>query len=115
MGEPVHEKMREMAQEFQWRISETHFLEDAVQEAIRCWRFLMWTYPIAYYLKDKKKQKTQEIFKAEQGKLEMFCDGLQSKLDFEMDNLGYNKTREEIIAFTRTARQRRNNLSEYID
>eukprot|EP00483_Globobulimina_turgida_P001386 UN01388 len=46
--ETTHEKMHELAQKFQWRLNETQFLLDAVNEAIQCWHVLAWTYPIAY-------------------------------------------------------------------
>jgi len=112
-SETTHEKMHQLAQQFGWRLNETQFLLDAVNEAIQCWHVLAWTYPIAYYLDDKKFN--LDLFKEQQGKLENFCDGLQSKLDFELEKLGENKTRQEIIAYTRTAKQYRTNLVEYID
>jgi len=112
-SETTHEKMHELAEKFQWRLNETQFLLDAVKEAIQCWHVLAWTYPIAYYLDDKKFN--LDLFKEQQGKLENFCDGLQSKLDFDLEKLGDNKVRQEIIAYTRTAKQYRSNLVEYID
>merc|ERR1711997_109622 len=53
-SETTHEKMHQLAQQFGWRLNETQFLLDAVNEAIQCWHVLAWTYPIAYYLDDKK-------------------------------------------------------------
>merc|ERR1712154_371370 len=104
--ETTHEKMHELAQKFQWRLNETQFLLDAVSEAIQCWHVLAWTYTIAYYLDNKKFN--LDLFKQQQGKLENFCDGLQEKL-------GDNKTRQEIIGYTRTAQKYRKNLVEYIE
>jgi len=111
--ESTHEKMHELAEKFQWRLNETQFLLDAVNEAIQCWHVLAWTYPIAYYLDDKKFN--LDLFKQQQGKLENFCDGLQQKLDFDLEKLGDNKTRQEIIGYTRTAQTYRKNLVEYIE
>mmetsp|Transcript_1685 Transcript_1685/g.3319 ORF Transcript_1685/g.3319 Transcript_1685/m.3319 type:complete len:536 (-) Transcript_1685:2796-4403(-) len=111
--ETTHEKMHQLAEKFQWRLNETQFLLDAVTEAIQCWHVLAWTYPIAYYLDDKKFN--LDLFKQQQGQLEHFCDGLQQKLDFDLDKLGDNKTRQEIIGYTRTAQKYRKNLVEYIE
>jgi len=111
--ETIHEKMHELAQRFQWRLNETQFLLDAVNEAIICWHVLAWTYPIAYYLDEK--QVNPELFKQQQGQLETFCDGLQQKLDFDLEKLGDNKSRQDIINYTRSARKYRANLVEYIE
>eukprot|EP01083_Nonionella_stella_P297179 1009382_1 len=97
----TEEKMQELADKFEWRLNEAQFLLDAVNEVIKCWYVLAWTYPIAYYLDDKKFN--LDLFKQQQGKLENFCDGLQQKLDFDLEKLGDNKTRQEIIGYTRTA------------
>jgi len=113
VGESIHEKMHELAQKFQWRLNETQFLLDAVNEAIQCWHVLAWTYPIAYYLEPKKVN--ADLFKTQQGQLEKFCDGLQQKLDFDLEKLGDNKTRQEIIGYTRSAKKYRGNLVEHIE
>ena len=55
------------------------------------------------------------MFKQQQALLEKFCDGLQEKLDFDISKLGDNKTRQEIIHYTRTAAQFRKNLVEHIE
>jgi len=113
IGENIHEKMHELSQKFQWRLNEAQFLLEAVNEAIQCWHVLAWTYPIIYYMNEK--DCNPELFKTQQGQLETFCDGLQQKLDFDLDKLGDNKTRQEIIGYTRSAKQYRQNLVEYIE
>ena len=114
--ETTHERMHELAQKFQWRLNEAQFLLDAVNEAIQCWHTLAWTYPVAYYIDAKKfGQDKLELFKEQQGMLENFCNGLQEKLDFDLDKLGDNKTRQEMIGYTRTAQTYRKNLVEYIE
>jgi ariadne-1 len=109
----THERMHDLAQKFEWRLNETQFLMDAVSEAVVCWHVLAWTYAIAFYL--DKKEVNVDLFKEQQGKLEHFCDGLQERLDKDLENLGVNKTRQEIIGFTRTARTYRTNLVEHIE
>jgi hypothetical protein len=56
-----------------------------------------------------------DLFKQQQGQLETFCDGLQQKLDFGLEKLGDNKTRQEIIGYTRSAKKYRVNLVEYLE
>ncbi|ETO33467.1 hypothetical protein RFI_03643 [Reticulomyxa filosa] len=108
----THERMHELSQKFQWRLNEANFILEAVEEAVECWRVLSWTYPIAYYMDEKT---NLQLFKEQQGTLENFCNGLQSKLDFDLDKLGDNKTRQEVIHYTRTSAQYRKNLVEYIE
>ena len=81
-------------------------------EVIQSWHVLAWTYPIAYYLDDKKCN--LDLFKQQQSKLETFCEGLQYRLDFDLDILGDNKTRQAIIGYTKTAQKYRENLTECI-
>jgi ariadne-1 len=111
----THEKMHELATKFQWRLNEAQFLLDAVNEAIQCWHVLAWTYPIAYYFEEEVEDASLLLFKEQQGTLEKFCNGLQAHLDFELDKLGQNKTRQEIIHYTRTSAQYRKNLVEHIE
>jgi ariadne-1 len=133
----MHEKMHELAQTFKWRLNEAQFLMDAVEESIVCWHVLAWTYPIAYYFeeewaarqgseenKNKKKDEKEEkdkgnsaldLFKQQQGFLESFCDGLQQKLDFDLEKLGDIKIRQEMKDYTRTAKQYRKNIVQHIE
>ena len=114
--ETTHERMHELAQKFQWRLNEAQFLLDAVNEAIQCWHTLAWTYPVAYYIDEKQFGSDKLLlFKEQQGMLESFCNGLQEKLDFGLEKLGDNKTRQEMIGYTRTAQTYRKNLVEYIE
>ena len=110
--ETTPDRMHELSQKFQWRLSEANFLMEAVEEAIRCWNVLAWTYPIAYYFDSSQ---NLDLFKEQQGTLENFCNGLQAKLDFDLEKLGDNKTRQEVIHYTRTSAQYRKNLVEYIE
>jgi len=108
----TRERMHELSQKFEWRLSEANFLLEAVQEANQCWHVLAWTYPIAYYMDQKI---NMVLFKQQQGTLETFCNGLQAKLDFDLDKLGDNKVRQEVIHYTRTSAQYRKNLVKYIE
>ncbi|ETO19848.1 hypothetical protein RFI_17380 [Reticulomyxa filosa] len=108
----THDRMHELSNKFQWRLNEANFLLEAVQEAIQCWHVLAWTYPIAFFMDQKI---NSQLFKQQQGTLENFCNGLQAKLDFDLDKLGDNKTRQEVIHYTRTSAQYRKNLFEYIE
>jgi len=110
--ESTQTKMNELAQTFQWRLNEAQFLLDATNEAIQCWHVLAWTYPIAYCF---DRSQNIDLFKQHQSYLEKFCDGLQEKLDFDIQKLGDIKIRQEMIHYTRTAQNYRKNLVDYIE
>jgi len=104
----INDKMFILSSKFNWRLNEAQFLKDALNEVIMCWNVLSWTYVIGYYY--KKGEFNMELFKHSQAQLETFCDGLQSKLDFDLDKFGNNKVRQEVINYTRTAKKYRTNL-----
>jgi len=110
--ETTQAKMSDLSQAFGWRLNEAQFLLDATNEVILCWHVLAWTYPIAYYFESSQ---NVELFKQHQSYLEKFCDGLQEKLDFDIQKLGDIKVRQEMIHYTRTAENYRKNLVDYIE
>eukprot|EP01083_Nonionella_stella_P084254 233181_1 len=114
--EAIQSKMHEFADKFKWRLSETQFLEDAVSEAIQCWRVLAWTYPVSYYANEIEEETFHlALFSEQQRKLEGFCDGLQEKLDFDLEKLGEIKVRQSVIDYTKAAKKYRNNMVSYIE
>eukprot|EP01084_Bolivina_argentea_P162490 282772_1 len=71
LNEKIHEKMHQLALNHDIDLKKTQFLLDAANEAMQCWHVLAWTYPIAYYLDDKKFN--LDLLRYQQGKLENFC------------------------------------------
>ena len=132
----TEQNMHELTKKFKWNLNDGQFLLNAVDEAINCWHVLSWTYPIAYYFKKgiliyiyhplcKESYiyvhvwiylgQNVELFKTYQAQLESFCDGLQEKLERDLHTFGDNKVRQDIVGYTRVAKQYRTNLIDYIE
>lgn len=74
--------VEKLNQEKSYPIAELGFLQEALQEVIRCRKVLKWTYAYGFYLEDEKEK---ALFEDAQEQLEKNCDRLHEYLeqDFE--------------------------------
>eukprot|EP00474_Spongospora_subterranea_P009178 CRZ09636.1 hypothetical protein [Spongospora subterranea] len=91
---------------------DVQFVLNAVNAVVACRRVLMWTYCYGFYLEGTAEK---DIFEQHQERLEKFTELLHGLSEKPIESLLENKTRSEIVNYTRVVLRYRDNVIKAIE
>ncbi|CEP03701.1 hypothetical protein PBRA_003308 [Plasmodiophora brassicae] len=91
---------------------DVQFVLNAVNAVVACRRVLMWTYAYGFYLQGTSEK---DIFEQHQERLEKFTELLHGLSEKPIEELLENKTRAEIVNYTRVVLRYRDNVIKAIE